>query len=170
MSFSSDPSLQANQLPISFDVPKDQEQFRNFLSLHLKRVTDSMNTKEGAFYQLQEQSTFQGYYSTNTNNLLTNRNTYRRVYDLVALNAAVPIPVGVTNIVLTGSDLINGIFQPTRGYGAAIIAGPIYIFYPGPDGNVRFDNTVPAAQVINITNTSGAAWTTATWVMEYTKN
>lgn len=170
MSFSSDPSLQSNQLPISFDIPTDPDQFRNFLSLHLKRITDSMNTKEGALYQLQEQSTFQLYYNTSSTNAFSTRNTYRRVYDLVSLNGGIPIPPGATNIVLTGSDLINGIFQPTRGYGAAIIAGPIYVFYPGTDGNVRFDNTVPGAQVIRITNNSGAAWTTATWVMEYTKN
>lgn len=171
MSFSSDPSSLVNQLSVSIDYPDPkQDEFIEILTLDRKRIVDAVNTKEGSIYQLQELGNFQQYYSTDPNNVNLTRNTYRRVYDLVSLNLGVSIPIGVTNIVLSGDNLINGIFQPTRGYGAAIIVGPIYIFYPGPDGNVRFDNTIPAAQILRITNTSGAAWTTATWVMEYTKN
>lgn len=172
MSFSSNQPLLSNQLSVSLDYPspKDEKNFLDTLSLDRKHIADAMNTKEGALYQLIEQSTFQQYYSTDVDNKFITRNTYRRVYDLVSLNGNFSIPVGVTILALAPNNLISGILQPTRGYGAAIIAGPIYVFYPGPDGNVRFNNTVPAAQTLIVTNSSGAAWTTATWVMEYTKN
>lgn len=178
MSFSSDVPLQSNQLPISIDFPSpEHENFLDTLSLAYKRIVDSVNTKEGALYLLQEQANFERYFqysdpTTFTPNPNAFRNGYRSVFDLVALNAGVAIPPGATNINLATApqpQLINGILIPTHAFGAATIAGPIYVF-TGTDFNVRFDNTVPAMQILNITNNTGTNLTQAYWVINYLKN
>ncbi len=172
MAFSSDIPLQSNQLPISIEFPPIKKEFDNILSLTYKRIADAVNKKEGGLFQLQENANFNQYfkYTSGTNPDPNNfRNGYRTTYDLVALNGG-PIPVGVTNIVLSGAYLINGILIPTRAYGGATIAGPIYVFINDPQLGVRFNNTNPAAQVIIVTNTTGSPLTQAYWVIEYLKN
>lgn len=174
MAFSSDIPLQSNQLSKSIDYPQaSSSNFIDILTLDRKRIVDSLNTKEGALHLLQELATFQQYFSINSTDLQTNRNGYRATFDLVALNLGVPIPVGVTPLTLTATTqptLIDGILFPVNGYGGATIAGPIYIFLNDPQVYVRFDNTVPLAQVIIVTNNSGSALTQAYWTMEYLKN
>lgn len=172
MAFSSDIPLQSNQLPLSIEFPAVKKEFDDVLSLTYKRIADAVNRKEGSLFQLQENANFNQYfkYSSGTTPDPNNfRNGYRRTYDLVALNGA-PISAGITNIVLAGADLISGILIPTRAWGGATIAGPIYVFINDPQLGVRFDNTVPAAQVITINNATGAALTQAYWVIEYLKN
>lgn len=166
MSFSSDIPLLANQLAISIDFPEtDDPNFLNELSLAYKRIADVSNTKEGALYLLQELATFQLYFTTGDPTQL--KNTYRFSYDLVDIFGA-PIPVGTTVIPLTGSNIINGILIPTRGTITATIAGPIYVFWK--DVTVRFDNTVPTAQTIIVTNNTGSVLTQCYFTIEYTKN
>jgi len=172
MSFSSDIPLHSNQVSKSIDYPPtDSEDFIDILTLDRKRIVDSLNTKEGAFHLLQELASFQQYFSLN--DPMNNRSGYRTDFDLVALNGGVPIPIGVTTLTLTATTqppLINGIVNPVHGYGGATIAGPIYIFLNDPQVYVRFDNTVPAAQAVVITNNSGSPLTQAYWTMEYLKN
>ena len=167
MSFSSDKPLQTNQLPISVQFPNsDDPNFLGILSLAYKRIVDSVNTKEGALYLLEEVASFQQYFSI-TDNIQKNRNGYRTTYDLVDLNGG-PIGGGLTAI--PADPLINGILYPVHGFGAATIAGPIYIFINDPDVYVRFNNTVPTAQTIDIVNNSGSALTQAYWTIGYLKN
>lgn len=177
MSFSSDQPLTANQISVSLEVPEYSDpQFQEVLSLYLKRMADASNTKEGALHALFEVATFQQYFlyqesppaAPYTPNPFNFRNGYRRTYDLVALNAGVPIPVGTTTIVLTGQDLIDQILYPVNGYTAATIAGPIYVFN-GTTLEVRFDNTAPAAQALIIINGTGAALDQAVFNIEYLK-
>lgn len=166
--FSSDQPLVANQLPISVDFPRDQTQFIDMITLLYKRIANSLNTKEGAVYLLQELATFQQFFTINDPQRL--RNGYRTTFDLVDLNGG-PIPPGVTVIVLTSTTqppLINQVLIPVNGFGAGTIAGPIYVFN-GTDFNVRFDNTIPAAQTVIITNNTGTNLTQLYWVFEYLK-
>ena len=51
----SDSALKVNQLPITVDIPKDPERFYEYLSLHIKRVSNVVNTKTGGLYNLEEQ-------------------------------------------------------------------------------------------------------------------
>jgi len=88
MSFSSDVPLQANQLPISIDYPSldDPKEFLDTLTLDRKRISDSMNSKEGALYDLNEQANFRKFYDPSDTQ--QTRNSYRSVFDLVMLNGA----------------------------------------------------------------------------------
>jgi len=177
MSFSSDQSLLINQLPVSLDLPQDNKLFLEALTIRLKRITQSVNRKEGSLYLLQELANFQQFFqysvpatfTVDANNI---RFGYRTTFDLVALKGG-PIPPGVTTLTLTTTTtppLINGILTPTEAHGAATIAGSIYVFFNGTDVNVEFDNTVPTAQVITITNNTGTDLIQAYWVMNYLKN
>jgi hypothetical protein len=171
MSFSSDPALQANQLPISLEIPQvDSQVFQEIISLLMKRMINAVNTKEGALYFLQEVANFQQYFRYHTGTTTPDpqrfRNGYRMTYDLVVLNAG-PIPPGATTF--AASPLINGILIPVHGFGAATIAGPIYVF-TGMDFNVSFNNTVPTAQTITVTNNTGSNLTQAYWTIEYLKS
>jgi hypothetical protein len=173
MAYSSDIALQSNQLSKSIDFPSpDDKDFVDILTLDRKRIVDSLNTKEGGLYLLQELASFQQYFSIIPTRLSQNRNGYRTTFDLVALNGG-PIGPGTTVIPLTATSqppLINGILYPVHGFGGATIAGPIYIFLNDPQVYVRFDNTVPTAQNVDITNNSGSSLTQCYWVMEYLKN
>lgn len=107
MSFSSDNSVQTNQIPRSLDLPEATDKsFNDLLTGHLKRIGDSVNTKEDALYLTQETANFKQLYTKN--NPQMNRNGYRTVLDLVALNggnigagAAVSFPHGITGILGT---------------------------------------------------------------------
>lgn len=86
MSFSSDNPIQSNQLPISIEFPEtDDDNFNEVLSLTYKRIADSSNTKEGALYTLSEVANFRKFFTPA--NPQNTRNSYRKVFDLVALNA-----------------------------------------------------------------------------------
>lgn len=172
MAFNSDIPLQTNQLPISIDFPEDPAQLRDTLSLSYKRTVDAVNTKEGSLYLLDEQASFIQYFPTVTSNnnsrSLKLRSGYRMVYDLVDINGG-PIPVGVTVLGVPADQLITGITDPTRIYGACTTAGPIYRPIPTMTIDVWFDNTVPAAQTITITNNTGSPMSQAYLVFEYLK-
>jgi hypothetical protein len=182
MAFSSDRALQSNQLPLSIDFPEEPTQLRETLETSYKRTVGAMNKKEGSLYPLQEVANFQQYfeYSDQTKFIPDPndfRNGYRTTFDLIALNfkqfGSMTIPVGVTILTLSSTTtppLINGILNPTRGYGGATIAGPIYVFINDPQLYVRFNNTVSTAQQIIITNNTGFVLTQVNWVIEFLKN
>lgn len=158
MSFSSDKALQSNQLPISIQYPEPNDpNFVDVLSLDRKRISDSVNTKVGGLYQLEEVASFKQVFTPNDPQKL--RNGYRATFDLVTLNggpiapgAMVPVPHGLTNLVST-LQLYVGCTNTTPQY--------FQVVYP----DVYLDNTN-----INFTNPSAANLTSAVLVAEYTKN
>ena len=108
MTFSSDNALSTNQLPISLDINPDDKDFENILLLYLRRVANSVNTKESGRFLLQENASFEQWYQIG--NPQQNRNGYRITVDLVFLNGG-NIPIGTTSIVLSTSTQpmkING--------------------------------------------------------------
>src|ERR1700721_745750 len=71
----------------------EDENFQDVVSLHFKRIVDSVNTKEGSIYQPIENASFiQLFNPADTQN---NRNVYRKCFDLVMLNGGV-IPANTT--------------------------------------------------------------------------
>ena len=93
MTFSSDPALQVNQLPISIEFPKEEEKFYEVLTLWAKRVTNSVNSKEGGLFSLQELYDFKQFFTAgNPSNF---RNDYRKTFDITGLNGG-PIPASAT--------------------------------------------------------------------------
>ena len=156
MSFSSDKPLQSNQLPVSIEFPDtDDKEFNNVLTLTYKRIADTSNTKEGALYLLNENANFRQFYTAN--NPQKNRNSYRKVFDLVILNAGVigagatvSFPHGITG--LHESDLIYASCTSTD-------ASPKRFSVMGPtvyldDTNVFFTNPlgVTLSQAIVVAN------------------
>lgn len=113
LSFSSDQAILVNQLPLSVDFPRDQEKFLEALTLLYKRIANSVNTKEGGLFSLQELFDSQQYFIPAQPN--TFRNVYRKVFDMVSLNGA-PIAAGAT---ATFAHNIAGIVTCTHIYGGA---------------------------------------------------
>lgn len=167
MTFSSDNSLNTNQLPISLDVEPTDPDFDNTLILYLRRVANAVNTKEAGLYLLQENANFEQWFQTA--NPQQNRSAYRTTIDLVALNGG-NIPAGTTNIVLTNMTQppkINGFLYPVQGFGGANDTGGTSYFLNDPDVYVRYINST---NTIVIQNNTGNALTWCVFVMEYLKN
>lgn len=78
---SSDNPLVSNQLPVSEYVPKDPEELTDFLDGHLKKVSQSVNSRESGLYLLQETASFKSLYVVN--NPQKRRNVYRYCMDVV---------------------------------------------------------------------------------------
>jgi hypothetical protein len=176
MSSSSDIGIRANQLPVTVEIPRDETEFYDYLTLHIKRVANAVNTKTGGLYTEQEQYSFNQYFTVNNPNIF--RNVYRYVYDMVALNAG-PIAPGATfatphNIPMpTPTSLLNG----THIYGSATNSdaapnGPKRLPLPYASSTltknieIYFDN-------VNVTIINGSTQTALTYctiVLEYLKN
>ena len=165
MAFSSDPSLQSNQVSVSIDFPDvDSPNFKETLSLDRKRIADAINTKEGALYSLKEQSTFQQYYTVDQPYKF--RNVYRTVVNFGALPNA-----GVKT--LAHGIPFNSQYRITRLYGAS--TDPINLRYiplpfvsnaPANAISLELDGTnIIVASGINRNN-----YTSTSIVIEYTKN
>jgi hypothetical protein len=114
--FGNDLPLIANQLPVSFDLPEDQEQWRIEMELMVKRIANVVNTKEGALYVPQEVATFQLYFTPPPDTQVF-RNTYRFTFDMVALNGGVPLAPTTPYSFAHG---IVGITQATMIWGTAV--------------------------------------------------
>lgn len=159
MSFSSDKALQSNQLPISIQYPDpDDPNFVDVLSLDRKRISDSMNTKVGGLYQLQELASFKQIFTSADPQKL--RNGYRFPFDLVSLNGGVPIPPGAM------APIPHGIVS---------LEDPIIIYVSCRNtAGERFTVVYPYIILddvnINFTNPSATNLTFAMLVAEYTKN
>jgi hypothetical protein len=173
MSFSSDPALQTNQLPLSIDFPEEQQDFLIRLTLAYKEIVDSMNTKIGGIYLLGEIAAYKLYFPTSltleTYASLILRNVYRSTFDLIAMNGGAPIGPGVTVLSVPPNQLITSITTPVLLQGVATVAGPKYVAIPSMNIDVVFDNTVPTAQTVVITNNFGSNLIVATLVFEYIK-
>ena len=134
---SSDQPLVANQLPISVEFPKDQQEFINTLSLLYKRIVNAVNTKEGALYLLQELANFQQFFTDNDPQKL--RNGYRRVFRLDPAN-------------LTFNHNISNIIEVTDYWAIA-------------QTSIDF-RKVPYADVTNVTNQISMRVTTTQVIIE----
>ncbi len=167
MTFSSDASLNTNQLPVSLDVNPNDKGFDNILMLYLRRVANAVNTKESGLYLLQETANFEQWYQIGKPQ--QNRNAYRITVDLVFLNGG-NIPTGSTPLVLSSSTqpkIINGYLYPVQGFGGAVDTGGLSYFLNDPDLYVRYQSST---NTIIIQNNTGNALTWCVWVMEYLKN
>jgi hypothetical protein len=164
MSFSSDQSLLANQLPISVELPKDSIAFQDTISLLYKRIASSVNTKEGALYALKEQATFQQYYkSSDPQNF---RAVYRTVVDFGTLPNA-----GVKTV--AHNIPFDSNYTLTRLYGASTDPTALtYIALPHvsitPANGVSL--VIDATNVIITTGINRTSFTRTSVVIEYTKN
>ena len=166
MTFSSNQSLNTNQLPISLDVNPKESNFQSELLIYLRRVANAVNTKESGLFLLQETASFEQWFTSDPQQ---NRNGYRITLNLVALNGG-NIAAGTTNIVLTSSTqptLINGYLYPVQGFGGALDTGGLSYFLNDPQIYVRYQSST---NTIIIQNNTGNALTWCVWVMEYLKN
>lgn len=174
MTISSNPSLNTNQLPISFDIGPEERDFQDHLLLYIRRIANAVNTKENGFYLIQETANFEQWFmyhtGTTTANPQRTRSAFRLTFDLVALNGG-PIPNGTaTNLTLTSSTqppLIDGYLYPVHGFGGAIDSAGISYFLNDPSVYVRY---VSSTNTIVIENDTGTALTWAVWSMNYLKN
>ena len=168
MSFSSDNSMLANQIPISQEIPDPKSpDFANIMSLFLKRMSDSINTKEGGLYFRQEQATFQRYFSNDTttgvNSAFTTRNVYRIVIKITSVAAGAPpsvFPHGV-----------SGIVACTHIYGSCVTDLPDFRPMPyasvgGGNIDIRVDNT----SLYVLVGAGSPNIVSGTVVIEYLKN
>lgn len=166
MSFSSDQALLSNQLSVSPNLEPDKPEFRGLLNLTIKRIIDSVNTKEGSLYLLQEIATFKQVYNLNTTSdvytLSLNRNVYRRTWDIIQENGGIPVPNGNT---------------VSAAHGITSLKDAILIYASvttDAAGNPRF--TITGKDVFindtnfSFTNNTGNNVTQCIMVAEYTKN
>jgi hypothetical protein len=167
MTFSSDPSLNTNQLPISFDINPDEPNFESTLLLYVRRIANAVNTKQNGLFLLQETANFEQWYTSTPQE---NRNAYRTTIDLVQLNGDTAIPAGVTTLTLTSSTQppeIKGYLYPVQGFGGCVDSTGISYFPSDPNVTITF---TASSQTITITNNTGNTLPWAVFVLEYLKN
>lgn len=172
MTFSSDPSINTNQLPISLNVNPNEKNFDSILLLYLRRVANAVNTKANGLFLLQETANFYQFYQVG--NPQQNRNSYRTTIDLVYLNNQInnvsTIPTGTTSLVLSSTTqpiLITGYLYPVIGEGGAVDSTGISYFLNDPDLYIRYNNST---NTIILQNNTGNALTWCIFVMNYLKN
>lgn len=162
MGFSSDPSLLANQLPISVEFPKDFDRFLPILDLLYKRIANSVNTKEGGLYSKTEVAAFMQYYTSNPNEF---RPVYRKVIDFGALPNA-----GVKQV--AHGLAVTNTYRWVRIYGAAtdpVALTGISLDRSSPTLNENIKVDVDATNVTITTAINYSAYTSSQVVLEYTK-
>jgi hypothetical protein len=166
MAFSSDAPLVSNQLPISFEIPKDPKNLVEVLELLYKRIADAVNRKEGSLYQRQEVATFQQYYPFSvTDGTFRFRPIYRRTVDFGML------PNAGTKSVAHGIAFTSQ-FTTTRIYGSA--TDPTNLTYiPLPYASPTLANNielnVDGTNVNVITGVNRENFTRCSIVIEYSK-
>jgi hypothetical protein len=126
MSFTSDSPSQINQLPVSVEFPRTYEEFIPIITLLYKRISASVNAKEGSLFSLEEQGNFQQFFTTGSP--FTFRNVYRKTFDMVNLNGG-NIAAGAT---FTTPHNVSSINAATHIYGTATTseATPKYVPIP----------------------------------------
>jgi hypothetical protein len=165
MSFSSDNSLLSNQLStnVEFDVSKPE--FNDVLNLQYRRIVDSVNSKEGAFYLLRELANFKQIYTPS--NPQKNRNSYRMTIDMVVQNGG-NINAGAT-VSVTTIDFTSVTDSVLVYCSCTDINGKLFTL-TGPDVYIIAGAPSPGTSVASFTNTTAATITQAMFVAEYTKN
>lgn len=156
-----------NQLPESLDIPediKDQKEVQQYL---YKRISSTVNTKEGALYAPEEVSTFQRFFTKNNPQIF--RNTYRKLFDMVDLNAGVNIPAGGT---VSFPHNLGSLTTPTRIYGTATSVTPTYLPLPyaSATANKNIEIWFDAVNVNLINGAGQPALSQAYIIIEFTKN
>ncbi len=165
MTFSSNQSLNTNQLPISVDINPEEPNFDANLLLYVRRIANAVNTKESGLFLLQENASFEQWFGSSPQQ---NRNGYRITFDLVALNGGA-IPAGTTNIVLTPTTqppAINEYLYPVQGFGGCLDDAGVSYFPSDPNVTITYTDST---NTITIVNNTGNALTWAVWVQEYLK-
>lgn len=155
----SDLALTVNQLPITVDIPKDPERFYEYLSLHIKRTSNVVNTKTGGLYNLEELYNSNQFFTPSNPNVF--RNVYRNVFDLVLLNGG-NIGAGATVVF---PHNINGLFQTALIYASckSTDVSPKFFTVVYPD--VFLDSVN-----INFTNPLAVTLSQCVVIAEYLKN
>jgi len=156
MTINSNQPLQVNQLSSSLEMPKDYEDFREVISLYLKRIADAVNKKTGSLFYLQEIGNLESYFTSGMPFVF--RDVYRYCFDLIALNggniaggASVTFPHGIvgfkygTLIYVTATDTNGLSFTATYPY-SSIDATNIY--FTNPEGGVALVEAVFVAQYL----------------------
>ncbi len=172
MTFSSDPALNTNQLPISLDVNPDEKDYDQILQLYLRRIANAVNTKESGLFLLQENAAFEQWFNQTPSNSGTQqqlRNAYRLTVDLVDLNGG-NIPVGTTALALSPTTIpasITGYMFPVQGFGGALDTAGISYFPTDPKVTITF---TASTQTFTITNNTTRPLTWLVFVIEYLKN
>ncbi len=178
MTFSSDPALNTNQLPVSLDVNAGEEGYDDILQLYIRRIANAVNTKESGLFLLQENAAFEQWFNEVVETSSTQqylRNAYRLTVDLVALNLAInataTIPVGTTNnLTLTTTSVpvaIVGYMFPVQGFGGALDTAGNSYFPSDPKVTIFF---TASTQTFTVINNTGNALTWLVFVIEYLKN
>lgn len=157
-------------LPVEFEIPPDPQNQRKFINDRERLTASIVNTKSNGNHQKVELLNGDQWFTTVTNGQEVPKYGFRYTFDLVELNGGALVPgLTVINLSLVANPIaIQGITNPLPSWGSATIAGPIYVF-TGTDFNVTFDNTVPAVQLINVTNNTGVNLTQCYWVFNYLK-
>ncbi len=157
MSFSSDQSLLSNQLSTTVEFDVDKEEFNDVLNLQYRRIVDSVNSKEGAFYLLKELANFKQIYTINDPQ--KNRNSYRKTLDVIDLNGGVIAPAATATVPHGISNLSDSVLI----YCSCKNSGGQLFTLVYPDAYIDATNAV-------VTNISASNITQAMFVAEYTKN
>jgi len=163
MSFSSDPPMQANQLPISIDFAENEPEFKQQLGILYKRIANSVNSKTGGLYLPIETNSFNQYFiPTNTQQF---RPVYRTTVNFGALpnNTTKSVSHGIaftsafniTNIYAEATDPTNLIYIPIP-YASATAANIIELNADGTNVNIT-------------TNKDRTSFTICFVTLEYTK-
>lgn len=158
MSFSNDQPALESQLPLSIELPKEPDQFRNRINDLYQKIASSLNTKEGGLYIPQEKTTGQQYF--NENNPQKNKNVYRMTVDFGAL------PNSGAKSAFHNIQMWNENFRLTRAYGAG--TDPIALeALPIPNDGILLE--INSNNVTVTTSSDRSAFTETTIVIEYTK-
>lgn len=163
MSFSSDPVLQANQLPISIELSEKPEQLIQQLELIFKRISNTVNTKTGGLYQTLETAAFDQLFTPG--NPQQFRSVYRKVVDFGALPNA-----GLKQVAHGIAFDTN--FRLVRSYASATDpVGLNYIHLPfsSPTLNENIKLLVDGTNVNVTTAINYTAYTTCYVIIEYVK-
>lgn len=107
MSFSSDNSQIINQSQLTINLPSlsNSKLFESVLTDILRSISNSLNSKEGGLYTLEEKGNSEQYYIQG--NPQKFRNVYRKVFDFINLNGG---NIG-SSASINFAHNINSIFQ-----------------------------------------------------------
>jgi len=164
----SDPALLINQLPVTQEWPLDPKQLQEQLTIFYRRISNTVNSKEGGLYSSQEFFSNQQY---SLNDPGTFKNVYRKCFDMVALNGGAIAP-GATASFAHG---ITGIVQLVHMYGGAknSDATPKFIPLPYVSATLVTDQVqvyITSTNVVLVNGATQTALTSATLVVEVLKN
>jgi hypothetical protein len=170
----SDSSSLINQLPVSVEMPREFEEFREIASLYFKRIVDAVNKKEGSLYYLQELGNFQSFFTAGSP--YTFRNVYRMTVNFGALpNAATKsVAHGIVGIDANAPNPSSFSFTHIYATASKQTAGAeSFVPIPWADstggGTNNIQITVDATNVNITTSTDWSAYTVCYVILEYLK-